>query len=257
VQRPTVRWLRHWGQQAGVGAAIPPLRKPRGMRLIASIALVFALGAGCGSADEPSAGGPRPEASRTVVAALGDSITAGAPLWDPDPSVRSQISDPDRRSQYGYWAERALTGTSFRNCGISGQTTAEIAARVDGCAKGADVLIVQGGVNDIAQGLPLEGAVENLRAVVRRGKELGLRVAIVELLPWNGGYPAAHRPIRALNRRIGSIGRQEDVLVIRWHELLEDPQRPGHMRLRWTRDLAHPSVEGYRRLGEAVELPPP
>jgi lysophospholipase L1-like esterase len=257
VQRPTVGRVRHWGQQAGAGAAIPPLRKPRRMRRIASIAVVLALVAGCGSADEPSAVGPQPGAGRTVVAALGDSITAGAPLWDPDPSVRSQITDPDRRSQYGHWAQRALAGTSFRNCGISGQTTREIAARVDGCAKGADVLIVQGGVNDIAQRLPAAGAAENLRGIVRRGKELGLRVAIVELLPWNGGYPAADRPIRALNRRIGSIGRQEGVLVVQWYELLEDPQRPGRMRRRWTSDLAHPSVEGYRRLGEAVELPPP
>ena len=75
-----MRWPRHWGQQAGAGAAIPPLRKPQGMRRIASIALVLALGAGCGGADEPSAGGSVPEAGRTVVASLGDSITAGAPL---------------------------------------------------------------------------------------------------------------------------------------------------------------------------------
>ena len=250
MQRGTVRRVRHWGQQAAVGAVIRPLR-------IASVALVLAWGAGCGGGDEPSADGPQPQAGRAVIAALGDSITAGAPLWDPDPSVRAQISDPDRRSQYGYWAQRALPGTSFRNCGISGQTTAEIAARVDGCARGAEVLIVQGGVNDIAQGLPIGRAAENLRAIVRRGKELGLRVAIVELLPWNGGYPGADRPIDALNRRIGSIGRQEGVRVLPWYDLLEDPRRPGRMGPRWTDDLAHPSVEGYRRLGEAVELPPP
>jgi lysophospholipase L1-like esterase len=250
VQRRTVPRVRPWGQQAAEGAVIRPLR-------IASVALVLVLGAGCGGGDELSADGPQLQAGRTVVAALGDSITAGAPLWDPDPSVRSRISDPDRRSQYGYWAQRALAGTGFRNCGISGQTTAEIAARVDGCARGAEVLIVQGGVNDIAQGLTIEGAAENLRAIVRRGKQLGVRVAIAELLPWNSGYPGADRPIDALNRRIGSIGRQEGVRVLRWYDLLEDPQRPGRMRPRWTDDLAHPSVEGYRRLGEAVDLPPP
>jgi lysophospholipase L1-like esterase len=257
VQRGTVPRVRHWGQQAAVGAVIRPLRRLRGWGRVASAALMLGLGAGCGSDDEPSADGPQPQTGRTVVAALGDSITAGAPLWDPDPSVRAQISDPDRRSQYGYWAQRALPGTSFRNCGISGQTTVEIAARVDGCAKDADVLIVQGGVNDVAQGRPIEGAAENLRSMVRRGKELGLRVAIVELLPWNGGHPAADGRIRALNRRIGSIGREEGVRVMRWYELLEDPRRPGRMRPRWTDDLAHPSVAGYRRLGEAVELRPP
>ena len=250
MQRGTVRRVRHWGQQAAVGAVIRPLR-------IASVALVLALGAGCGGGDESSADGAQPQAGRTVVAALGDSITAGAPLWDPDPSVRSRISDPDRRSQYGYWAQRTLAGTNFRNCGISGQITAEIVARVDACVRGADVLIVQGGINDIAQGLPIEGAAENLRATVLRGKQLGLRVAIAELLPWNGGYPGADRPIDALNRRIRSIGRQEGVRVLLWYELLEDPRRDGRMRPRWTDDLAHPSVEGYRRLGEAVELPLP
>ena len=98
-----------------------------------------------------------------------------------------QIPDPTAQP-LRLWAERALPGTRFRNCGVNGQRTDEIAARLGRCAEGADVLIVQGGVNDIAQGLPVEGAAENLRAMVRRGKELGLRVAIVELLPWNGGY---------------------------------------------------------------------
>jgi lysophospholipase L1-like esterase len=45
------------------------------------------------------------------------------------------------------------------------------------------------------------------------------------------------------------------VPVIEWYRVLEDPRRPGRMRLRLTIDLAHPSIAGYRRLGEAVELP--
>jgi lysophospholipase L1-like esterase len=234
--------LKHWGQQA-VGRAV--------IRTLAVAALV----SGCGGADSPSATEGAARQRATIVAALGDSITAGAPRWDPDPGFRSQIPEPDERSQYGYWAERALPGTRFRNCGVNGQRTDEIATRLDRCAEGADVLIVQGGVNDIAQGLPVEGAAENLRAMVRRGKDLGLRVAVVELLPWNGGFPAAGRPIRELNRRIAAIGREEGVPVIEWYEVLEDPRRPGRMRLRWTSDLAHPSIEGYRRLGEAVKLP--
>jgi lysophospholipase L1-like esterase len=195
------------------------------------------------------------ERGDTVVAALGDSITAGTPLWDPDPALRAQISEPDRRSQYGYWAERELPGTDFRNCGVPGERTDEIERRLEECARGAEALVVQGGVNDVAQGVPVERAAGNLRDMVRRGKELGLRVTIVELLPWNGGYPAADRPIRALNRRIAAIGREEGVSVNEWYRVLEDPRRPGRMRLDWTIDLAHPSTEGYRRLGEALGLP--
>ena len=148
-----------------------------------------------------------------MVAALGDSITAGTPLWDPDPALRAQIPAPDPRSQYGWWAERALADTDFRNCGVPGERTDEIAARLDECARGADVLVVQGGVNDIAQGLAPPVAAANLRAMVRRGKRLGLAVTIVELLPWNGGYPAADPAIRALNRRIAGIAAAEGVTL--------------------------------------------
>ncbi|MCW2959505.1 MAG: hypothetical protein JWP18_2308, partial [Solirubrobacterales bacterium] len=34
---------------------------------------------------------PRPVSGDVLVAALGDSITAGSPLYDPDPEVREQI----------------------------------------------------------------------------------------------------------------------------------------------------------------------
>jgi len=38
---------------------------------------------------------------RTVVACLGDSITAGTPLWDPDPILRARIGTAaDERSQW-------------------------------------------------------------------------------------------------------------------------------------------------------------
>ncbi len=102
----------------------------------------------CGGDDEP-APAPAPPGT-TVVAALGDSITAGSPRWDPNPDIRAEIgSQVDRRSQYELWAERALGDTDFRNCGVPGQLTDEIARRLEECADGADVLIIQGGVNDI------------------------------------------------------------------------------------------------------------
>jgi lysophospholipase L1-like esterase len=191
---------------------------------------------------------------RIVVAALGDSITAGSPGWDPNPRLRARDADPE--SQYEFWAAAADSRLEFRNCGVYGQRTDEIARRLDGCAQAADVLVVQGGINDIAQGRPVEGAAENLRRMLQRGRELGLRVLIANVLPWNNGYPAADAEIRRLNALIDAVAVSEDVPVLPFYETLEDTTRPGRMRAEWTSDGDHPSIVGYRRLGElAFRLP--
>ena len=220
------------------------------LRAAAALLALFAAGLTACGGDEDTR---RPE---RVVAALGDSITAGTPGWDPNPGIRAGIGDElDRRSQYGYWAERSLPGTSFRNCGVPGERTDEIALRLDDCTRGAGTLIVQGGVNDLAQGVESEEAAANLRSMVRRGERRGLEVAIVELLPWNGGDRGADRRIRRLNRLIGRIASAEDAKLIRWYRVLADPARPRRMRAGLHADDAHPSIAGYRLLGEAVELP--
>jgi lysophospholipase L1-like esterase len=209
---------------------------------------VLAL-AGCGGS-----GSPEPT---TLIATLGDSITAGSPGFDPDPQMRDVLGfGADEKSQWQYWAQKAHPDLRFRNCGVYGQRTDEIALRLDGCAKDANVLIVQGGINDIVQGRPVEKAAENLRRMVERGKALDLRVALVELLPWNNGYPEADPKIRALNELIHGIAKDEQVPVLPFYSTLEDPDRPGRMREEWTSDGDHPSVEGYRLLGErAFRLP--
>jgi lysophospholipase L1-like esterase len=124
--------------------------------------------------------------------------------------------------------------------------------RLDDCARDADMLVVQGGINDIAQGRPVEDAARNLRAMVRRGKELGLRVVLLDLLPWNNGWPGAEPQIQRLNALIAEIAQDEGVPLLPFHDTLEDPDHPGRMRTEWTSDGDHPSVEGYRKLGEVV-----
>jgi lysophospholipase L1-like esterase len=212
-------------------------------------AIAVLLLAGCGSGNEPRA--------TTLVATLGDSITAGSPGYDPDPRQRDTLGfGADEKSQWQYWAHRAHPDLEFRNCGVYGERTDEIAVRLDECAKGARVLIVQGGINDISQDRPVESAAANLRRMIERGKRLGLRVAITELLPWNNGFPEAEKPIRRLNQLIRAIGSDEDVPVLPFYETLEDTQHPGRMREEWTSDGDHPSVAGYKLLGEKAFRPP-
>ena len=192
-----------------------------------------------------------------VVAALGDSIVAGSPYWDPDPDVRARIGAAlDPESQWEHWAACADPRLSFRNHGVYGERVDQIALRLEAAAAGADVLVVQGGINDIAQGRDVERAADNLRGIVRRGLGLGLPVAIANVLPWNGGWPRTEEPIRRLNALVAELAAAEGVPVLPFHATLESPEEPGRMRPEWTSDGAHPSVAGYRRLGElAFRLP--
>jgi lysophospholipase L1-like esterase len=171
-----------------------------------------------------------------LVAALGDSITEGSPGlrgWD-------------------VWVGHADPRFQIRNHGVYGQRTDEIAARLDDCVRGADVLIVQGGINDIAQGRDVETAAANLRAMVRRGRELGLRVLFADVLPWNNGWPDAEPQIQRLNGLIATIAHDAGVPLLLFHQALEDPERPGRMREEWTFEGDHPNEDGYRRLGDVV-----
>jgi lysophospholipase L1-like esterase len=196
-----------------------------------------------------------PAGERIVVSALGDSITAGNPGWDPDPVRRLDEGD-DPQSQYLYWAARADPRIEFRNHGVGGECTDEILRRFEAAAGGADVLVVQGGINDVVHERSLDAAAANLQELVRRGKERGLRVALVNVLPWNRGWPDADPRIRRLNELIAALGDEERVPVMPFYETLEDPDRPGRMREDWTADGNHPSVAGHRRLGEVAFILP-
>jgi lysophospholipase L1-like esterase len=88
--------------------------------------------------------------------------------------------------------------------------------------------------------------------MVAQGRELGLRVLLVDVLPWNNGWPDAEPPIRRLNELVRGVAADERVPLIPFHDTLEDPLRPGRIREGWTDDGDHPSIDGYRILGELV-----
>jgi lysophospholipase L1-like esterase len=178
---------------------------------------------------------------RTVVACLGDSITEGSPYWD------SRRGVGNYEAPWQHAAMLRYPQLELRNFGIWGQRVDEIAGRFDEAVVGADALIVQGGINDIAQGLAIEPAAEQLGALVARGLALGVPVAVCDVLPWNNGSPEQEAAILALNERIRSLG----VPLLPFHDTLEDPHHPGRMKPEWTNaDGDHPSLAGYRRLGE-------
>ena len=190
------------------------------------------------------------------MAAVGDSITAGNPGYHPHPELRRQLvlgNDPE--SQWEFWAQREHPDLEFRNCGGRGERTDEIETRFEECVTGADAVVIQGGINDLAGGFPPQAVLANLRGMVRAAKEENLDVAVADVLPY-GPAPQADPVIDELNRRIAAMARSTGATVLPFHRVLEDPDHQGRMKAEWTADGIHPSVEGYRRLGELAFEPP-
>ncbi|SRR6266404_5034022 len=170
-----------------------------------------------------------------LVAVVGDSISAGSPLWP-----------AEERSRWQWWAARRDLQLEFHTVAEYGKRTDEIAAFMDAAVADADALVVQGGINDIAQGRSVDDAARNLAAMIERGRQLGLSVVTVDVLPWNNGGARAAADIVRLNELIHAF----DVPVLPFNTTLADPERPERMRPECTDDGDHPSVEGHRLLGE-------
>jgi lysophospholipase L1-like esterase len=218
---------------------------------LAVAALVLGgCGSGSGNGSGEGGGGHR------LIAAIGDSITAGYPGYAPDAAPFRQLGvRRNPRSQWEWWAEREHPDLEIRNCGVRGERTDQIVKRFDSCTQGADGVVIQGGINDLRGGVPGPVVLANLRKMTLAAKQANLDVAVADLLPY-GPAPQADRIIDPLNRQIDAMGRNEGATVLHFHRVLEDPRHSGVMKPQWTADGIHPSVEGYRRLGELAFRPP-
>lgn len=191
-----------------------------------------------------------------VVAVAGDSISAGSPLWDPDPVVRARIAAPDERSQWQWWAAQADVRLEFRTSAVYGERTDQIARRLDLVLDGADALVVQGGINDVVQRRPLDEAAADIEAMLERGRAAGLPLAVADVLPWNNGDERAADDIRRLNDLIHQLAASAGATLLPFHDTLADPAAPTRLATGLTDDGDHPSLEGHRLLGErAFRLP--
>jgi lysophospholipase L1-like esterase len=177
-----------------------------------------------------------------IVGVVGDSISAGSPLWDPDRAVRATISNPDERCNWQWWAAQIEPRLEFRTRAVYGKRTDEIAAFLDDVVDGAEILVVQGGINDIAQQRSVDDAARDLAQIVERGRSLGLAVVLADVLPWPAGNERAARDIARLNELVREIG---GVTPLPFHDTLASLEG-------WSDDGDHPSVDGHRLLGQTA-----
>jgi lysophospholipase L1-like esterase len=139
---------------------------------------------------------------------------------------------------------------------VYGERTDQIARRLELVLPGADVLVVQGGINDIAQRRPVEQAARNLEEMLARGRAAGLELAVADVLPWNNGDDPSAAEIERLNALIRRLAETAGATLLPFHDTLADPTDPRSIGPGLTDDGSHPSIEGHRLLGErAFRLP--
>jgi acyl-CoA thioesterase-1 len=135
--------------------------------------LVYLTAAACANAAEPA------PFKTPLVIFLGDSLSAGYGL----PAEQAFPALVERRMK-----ER---GTPVRivNAGVSGDTTSGGLDRLDWLlGQKPDVLVVELGANDAFRGQPVSRIESNLRAIVVRAQQAGVRVLIVGMkVPTNYG----------------------------------------------------------------------
>ncbi len=131
------------------------------------VGIVFGL-SGFSAAAEP-----------VTIAALGDSLTAGYGLKQPDGFV------PQLQS----WLNTKGVDVVLINAGVSGDTTAGGAARVDWTlTPEVDAMIVALGGNDVLRGIAPETARANLDSILRAAGAANIKVLLVGIsAPGNFG----------------------------------------------------------------------
>ncbi len=188
-----------------------------------------------------------------VIVALGDSTTAGTPLFE------SPIEAPPRgrgaeHSQYAYWVLARHPDWRVLNCGVNGERSDQIAARFDRdviAAQPAAVVIIAG-VNDIYQGRPASVVTAQLRAMYDRAAGARIPVVAGSILPYNSATPAQNDAMHAVNAWIATQAANDP--RVRFVDTRAAVAAAGDLdRLSGSPDGLHPDIDAYHRMADAIE----
>ncbi|HUR21263.1 MAG TPA: GDSL-type esterase/lipase family protein [Vicinamibacterales bacterium] len=195
-----------------------------------------------------------PERQRpAVIVALGDSTTAGTPLF------KSPIESPpngagNQESQFSFWLMKRHPGWTVLNRGVNGERTDHIAARFDRdvvAAKPA-VVIILAGVNDVYQGRSVTDVTSQLRAMYGRAAAAGIPVVAGSIVPYNTATEEQNAKMRDINKWIAAeAARDANIEFADTRAAAAAPGQPD--RLAGSPDGLHPDVAGYKAMAEALE----
>jgi lysophospholipase L1-like esterase len=192
-------------------------------------------------------------ASSIVIVALGDSTTAGTPLFK-SPIEAPPAGSGDERSQYAYWLHAKHAEWQVLNRGVNGERSDQIAARFDRDVVRAQpaAVVVIAGVNDIYQGRPVETVTAQLRAMYDRAASAQIPIVAGSIVPYNTATPAQNDAMHAVNAWIAAESARDP--HVRFVDTRRAVAAPGDFdQLAGSPDGLHPDIDGYRRMAEAIE----
>jgi lysophospholipase L1-like esterase len=150
-----------------------------------------------------------------------------------------------------------FTGRDFINRGIGDQTTIQMLARFrqDVVSLNPNVVVLEGGTNDIAAGISLNQIEDNLATIGDLAKAHGIKLVFASILPVSDYHRDADpryemtksRPlsaIQAVNRWMQARCRSEGCVYMDYYTAMVDPM--GQMQADLSDDGLHPNAKGYR-----------
>jgi lysophospholipase L1-like esterase len=199
-------------------------------------------------------------ASTHVIVTLGDSITDGA-ASDTDangswPDVLSkrlpQLSDgtPVSVINMGIGSNRFVSADRAGPTGTQ-RFDDDVLARPN-----VTHLIILEGINDISyEQVRPEVLIDAYKAAIAKARAVGIKVLMATLLPIQNSVkdtPANLATQQAVNKWIRA-GEGFDG-VIDFEAVVQDPQNPLRIRANLTGDFVHPNTQGYRLMGDSIDL---
>ena len=201
------------------------------------LSALAAIAIGCERAKDEVASTPDSSSVRKSVLFLGTSLTAGYGI-DPDQAYPALIQGKIDSSGLPY---RVI------NAGVSGETSAGALRRVDWLLQQpVAVLVVETGANDGLRGLPTDSLESNLRAILKRAKELQPSVKLVLIgmrIPPNYGRTYS----QSFEAIYPELAQEFGATLVPF--LLEGVGGVSSLN---QPDGVHPTAQGQRRMAETV-----
>lgn len=195
--------------------------------------------------------------STSAVAVIGNSITDGYGLV---PDLQNRWTD--------IFSQALLANPSTQNVGVlnmgigatnvlgTGQTTGNVRFQRDVLEQnGLRWVIIFYGVNDIGGGAGSASLIDGLKKMGSAAKAKGLKVYGATITPFNGNsyYTVSHEAVRQeVNKWIRTGGFYD--AVIDFDRAIRDPADTTRMQAALKNDWLHPNTDGYKALGQSVDL---